>query len=45
MNYKKNILIYEPADTGHHPEFINNLWTYLKNSPPIDKKILFAKAI
>jgi len=42
MNYKKNILIYEPADTGHHPEFINNLWTYLKNSPPIDKKILFA---
>jgi glycosyltransferase involved in cell wall biosynthesis len=37
-----NILVYDPCFTGHHPEYINNLWEYFNHYSPIDKKIYFA---
>jgi hypothetical protein len=37
MKSTKKTLIYDPYYTGHHSEYINNLWVSFKQNPPVNK--------
>lgn len=39
MNIEKKILIYEPQWSGHHSEYVDNLWKYFIKNPPVKEEI------